>query len=133
LVGISTASLKGASDFMSKNRIVVFALSAVSAVLVFALPAAAKQQATTVTVTEGIPEFGIKLSAKSVKAGNVTFKVTNKGNLPHDFKIGTKRTPMLSPGKSATISVTLKKGKAAYLCTVSGHAAAGMKGTLTVL
>jgi uncharacterized cupredoxin-like copper-binding protein len=118
---------------MSKNRIVVFALSAVSAVLVFALPAAAKQQATTVTVTEGIPEFGIKLSAKSVKAGNVTFKVTNKGNLPHDFKIGTKRTPMLSPGKSATISVTLKKGKAAYLCTVSGHAAAGMKGTLTVL
>jgi uncharacterized cupredoxin-like copper-binding protein len=28
--------------------------------------------------------------------------------------------------------VTLKKGKAAYECAVSGHAAAGMKGTLTV-
>jgi nitrite reductase (NO-forming) len=126
-------SLKGASVFMSKNRIVVLAISAVAAALLLALPAGAKQQATTVTVTEGVPEFGINLSAKSVKAGVVTFKVTNKGNLPHDFKIGTKRTPMLSPGKSATVTVTLKKGKIAYLCTVSGHAAAGMKGTLTVL
>jgi nitrite reductase (NO-forming) len=118
---------------MSKNRIVVLAISAVAAALLLALPAAAKHQATTVTVTEGSPsEFGIKLSVKSVKAGPTTFKVTNKGNLPHDFKIGTKRTPMLAPGKSATLTVTLKKGKAAYICTVSGHAAAGMKGTLTV-
>jgi uncharacterized cupredoxin-like copper-binding protein len=119
---------------MSKNRIVVLAISAVAAALLLALPAGAKHQATTVTVTEGSPaEFAIKLSVKSVKAGAVTFKVTNKGNLPHDFKIGTKKTAMLSPGKSATLSVTLKKGKTAYLCTVSGHAAAGMKGTLTVL
>jgi uncharacterized cupredoxin-like copper-binding protein len=28
--------------------------------------------------------------------------------------------------------VTLKKGKFKYLCTVAGHAAAGMKGVLTV-
>jgi uncharacterized cupredoxin-like copper-binding protein len=28
--------------------------------------------------------------------------------------------------------VTLKKGKLSYLCTVAGHAAAGMKGKLTV-
>jgi uncharacterized cupredoxin-like copper-binding protein len=28
--------------------------------------------------------------------------------------------------------VTLKAGKASYLCTVAGHAAAGMKGKLTV-
>jgi nitrite reductase (NO-forming) len=100
--------------------------------LLVALPASAKQQATTVTVTEGTPEFGIKVSVKSVKAGPVTFKVTNKGNLPHDFKIGGKKTPLLSPGKSATLTVTLKKGKAAYECAVSGHAAAGMKGVLTV-
>jgi uncharacterized cupredoxin-like copper-binding protein len=118
---------------MSKNRIVVLGISAAMAALLWALPAAAKHQATTVTVTEGVPEFVIKLSAKTVKAGAVTFKVTNKGNLPHDFKVGTKKTAMLSPGKSATLSVTLKKGKTAYLCTVSGHAAAGMKGTITVL
>jgi uncharacterized cupredoxin-like copper-binding protein len=36
------------------------------------------------------------------------------------------------PGKKATLKVTLKAGKAPYLCTLPGHAAGGMKGTLTV-
>ena len=39
---------------------------------------------------------------------------------------------MLKPGKSSTIRVTLPKGGKKYLCTVPGHAAAGMKGTLKV-
>jgi len=47
----------------------------------------------------------------------------------HDFKINGKKTPLISPGKSATLSVTLKKGSFKYTCTVPGHAAAGMKGT----
>jgi uncharacterized cupredoxin-like copper-binding protein len=118
---------------MSKNRIIVLGLTATTAALLWALPAAAKQQATTVTVTEGSPaEFAIKVSTKSVKAGAVTFKVANKGNLPHDFQIGGKKTKLISPGGSASLTVTLKAGKATYMCTVSGHAAAGMKGTLTV-
>ncbi len=51
----------------------------------------------------------------------------------HDFKIAGKKTPLIKPGKSATLKVTLKKHKKyAYLCTVPGHAAAGMKGTFTV-
>ena len=45
---------------------------------------------------------------------------------------GGKKTPLIKPGKSAKLTVTLKAGKSAYLCTVAGHAAAGMKGTLTV-
>jgi uncharacterized cupredoxin-like copper-binding protein len=126
------ASLKGASFRMSKNRFVVLGMSAVAAALLWVLPASARPQATTVTVTEGVPEFAIKVSTKTVKAGKVTFKVTNKGNLPHDFAIGGKKTKLLSPGASATLTVTLKKGKAAYECKVSGHAAAGMKGVLTV-
>jgi uncharacterized cupredoxin-like copper-binding protein len=110
----------------------VLALGVVTAALLWALPAAAAPKATTITVTEGIPEFSIKLSKKTIKAGPVVFKVTNKGNLPHDFKIAGKKTKLLQSGKSATLRVTLKKGKIAYLCAVSGHAAAGMKGTLTV-
>jgi uncharacterized cupredoxin-like copper-binding protein len=117
---------------MSKNRFVVLGMTAVAAALLWVLPASAKPAATTVTVTEGTPEFHIALKPASVKAGSVTFKVTNKGSLPHDFKIGTKKTKLLSPGSSATLTVTLKAGKVAYLCTVPGHAAAGMKGTLTV-
>jgi uncharacterized cupredoxin-like copper-binding protein len=110
--------------------------STVAATAVVALPAGAHQtkaSAGTVGVTAGLPgEFKFKLSKTSVPAGKVTFIVTNRGNLPHDFKIGGKKTPLLQSGKSSKLVVTLKKGKAAYLCTVSGHAAAGMKGTLTV-
>jgi uncharacterized cupredoxin-like copper-binding protein len=116
------------------------------AVAVVAWPAAAARDATTVTVTAGKPSvFAFTLSTKSVKSGAVTFKVTNKGSLAHDFKVcssnkgGTanscsgKVTPMLQPGKSATLSITFsKKGSYEYLCTVPGHAAAGMKGILKV-
>jgi uncharacterized cupredoxin-like copper-binding protein len=118
---------------MSKQRFVGLGTVVASAALLWALPATATHQATTVTVTEGSPsEFHITVKPTSVAAGSVTFKVTNKGNLPHDFKIGGKKTKLLSPGSSASLTVTLKKGSAAYLCTVSGHAAAGMKGNLTV-
>jgi uncharacterized cupredoxin-like copper-binding protein len=86
--------------------------------------------ATSVTVTA--TEFKFKLSKTSVPHGSVTFTVMNKGKLSHDFKIAGKKTPLIKPGKSAKLTVTLKAGKAAYLCTVAGHAAAGMKGTLTV-
>jgi uncharacterized cupredoxin-like copper-binding protein len=58
--------------------------------------------------------------------------VTNKGKVPHDFKIKGKKTALLSPGKSATLKVVFPKGKFPYLCTVPGHAAAGMKGVFTV-
>jgi len=51
----------------------------------------------------------------------------------HNFKIDGKKTPLLQPGKSAALVVTFKKpGKYSYLCTVPGHAAAGMKGVFTV-
>ena len=56
--------------------------------LTFALAAGAATRATTVTVTAGKPtEFGFRLSTKTVKHGAVTFKVTNSGSIPHDFKI----------------------------------------------
>ena len=107
------------------------------AVLAWALPASAQHAhaaVTTVTVTAGSPsEFSFTVAPKVVKRGIVTFKVTNKGNLPHDFQINRRTTRLLSPGSSATLRMTfLRAGKYAYMCTVSGHAAAGMKGTLVV-
>jgi len=91
----------------------------------------ARSTATTVQVKGG--EFFFKLSAKSVATPRkVTFVFKNTGHILHDFKISSKKTPLIGPGKTATISVTLKKGKYTYLCTVPGHAAAGMKGVFTV-
>ena len=90
-------------------------------------------QATSVKVTAGKPtEFHFTLSKSSVAKGAVTFTITNKGKLEHDFKIGGKTSKKIQPGKSTTLKVTLKSGKLKYLCTVPGHAAAGMRGTLSV-
>jgi uncharacterized cupredoxin-like copper-binding protein len=91
-------------------------------------PEAAAATKVTVTATE----YKFKLSRKSVPKGAVTFVLLNKGKMEHDFKIGGKKTPVIKPKKVATITVVLKKGPARYLCTVPGHAAAGMKGVLTV-
>ena len=88
---------------------------------------------TTLSVTLGKPsELKITISKKTIGKGATTFKVTNKGALSHDFKISGRTTRMLSTGKSASLRTVLKKGKYAFLCTVPGHAAAGMKGVLTV-
>jgi uncharacterized cupredoxin-like copper-binding protein len=83
-------------------------------------------QATTVRVTA--KEYSFTLSRKSAPHGKVTFKVTNKGVLKHDFKIAGKKTKTLGRGKSTTLTVTLKKGKHPYVCTIDSHAKFGMKG-----
>jgi uncharacterized cupredoxin-like copper-binding protein len=91
----------------------------------------AAKSATTITVTA--TEFKFKLSKASVPKGSVTFKLVNKGKVPHDFKINGKKTPTIAGGKTASITVKFAKaGKFPYLCTIPGHAAAGMKGSFTV-
>lgn len=117
----------------------IFALAAVAiAGLALAQLASARTDrqttatATTIQVKGG--EFFFRLSTKSIaKPGKVTFAFRNIGHVMHDFKINGKKTPMIQPGKTAKLVVTFKKkGKYAYLCTVPGHAEAGMKGVFTV-
>lgn len=122
---------------MKKIRIATLSVVATAVLLAWALPAMAhtsRTAGTTVSVTAGKPtEFSFTLSAKSVPHGTVTFKVTNSGALSHDFSINGKTTPLLKTGASATLTVTFAKaGSYPYECTVAGHAAAGMKGTLKV-
>jgi uncharacterized cupredoxin-like copper-binding protein len=95
-----------------------------------ASPHASAQSATTVTVT--MKEFKFVLSKRAVPHGTVVFKLVNRGALAHDFKIGGKKSPLIGKGKTGTLRVTLRAGSQRYLCTVPGHAAAGMKGTLRV-
>lgn len=92
--------------------------------------ALAARASTPVKVT--MSEFKFVLSTKTVSHGAVVFTITNKGKLPHDFKIAGKKTALIGPGKSGKLTVTLKAGKYPYQCTVAGHAAAGMKGVLSV-
>src|SRR5215510_9916793 len=112
------------------KRIITLVAALAVAATVFAVVAyGGSTRAAATTVKVGAKEFKFTLSKKSAPHGKVTFKVTNKGHISHDFKINGKKTKLLSPGKSATLVVTLKKGSFKYTCTVPGHAAAGMKGT----
>jgi uncharacterized cupredoxin-like copper-binding protein len=88
----------------------------------------------TVKITVRASEFKFALSRRTVRAGTtVVFTVINTGKISHDFKIAGKKTPTLNPGKKATLRVVFKKkGRFPYLCTLPGHAKAGMKGVFAV-
>jgi uncharacterized cupredoxin-like copper-binding protein len=94
----------------------------------------AKPKITITHITVAASEFKYVFSKRSIPAaGTVIFTVVNKGKISHNFFIAGKVTPMLLPGKSAKLTVRFtKKGKFAYLCTIVGHAAAGMRGQFAV-
>jgi plastocyanin len=77
-------------------------------------------------------------SSLTAKAGKVTVKFTNASSLPHNFTIASSggsvvgATPTFSGGGTKTVTVTLKPGTYTFYCSVDGHRAAGMQGTLTV-
>jgi uncharacterized cupredoxin-like copper-binding protein len=85
-------------------------------------------------VAVGMMEFKFTVLPKTVRKGAlITFAVTNKGTIGHNFKIAGRKTPLIAAGKRGTLKVTFAKaGRYAYLCTLPSHAAAGMKGVLTV-
>jgi uncharacterized cupredoxin-like copper-binding protein len=96
--------------------------------------ASSSQSASVTTIKVKAGEFFFRLSKRSIaKPGTVKFVVTNVGHVLHDFKIHGKATRLLQPGKTAKLTVRFtKKGRFRYLCTVPGHASAGMRGTFTI-
>jgi uncharacterized cupredoxin-like copper-binding protein len=81
------------------------------------------------TATKVVKGKRVKV-VKPVKHGLIRFVVTNVGKISHNFVIGTGQTTLLKPGQKQAITVNLAKGNHKYLCSVQGHAALGMKGTL---
>jgi len=119
-----------------RRGLLVAGVAALALPLLLSPAAPAKPSATTINVT--LTEKSIKLSKKSVPAANnardtVTFKVKNAGKLKQDFKIGNKITPLLAPGKTASLKVLFAKaGKFPYQSTVTGKTKKVLKGTFTV-
>jgi uncharacterized cupredoxin-like copper-binding protein len=58
--------------------------------------------------------------------------IKNTGHTPHDFAIAGHTSSRVQPGKTTRLTVTLKKGRYPYRCTVDSHAKLGMKGVLHV-
>jgi uncharacterized cupredoxin-like copper-binding protein len=106
-----------------------------------AAPSAAASSAaaggmTAVTAIE--TEFHIALSKKSFTPGTYKFTAEDKGHLQHDLVINgpgvnmAKTAGLLSPGQSASVTVTLRKGSYDIFCGVPGHKAQGMNVNITV-
>ena len=77
-------------------------------------------------------------STLTAKAGTVTISFTNSSPLAHNLTVqqGTSgpvvgATPTFMGG-TKTLKLTLKAGTYTFYCSVPGHRAAGMQGTLTV-
>jgi plastocyanin len=103
--------------------------------------AGASSAASTVgqdgTLTAKEADFSIDLGTTSLKAGPYLVKVDNTGNATHDLVVeqnGSKiaGTSPISPGQSASLSVTLKPGTYVFYCSIGNHRAMGMETTVTV-
>ena len=93
---------------------------------------AAGSSVVEVTLTE----FKVAFNPSVIPAGEVTFNVTNKGSVDHNFALPALnvRTAMLKSGESETLVVEgIEVGELEYLCEVAGHGAAGMVGSISVV
>jgi len=104
--------------------------------LLAAMPA---RRGDPVPVSAKLSEWTIQLSEATVPAGPVTFTVTNGGSIPHALEVeghGTEQqTPLVQPGASATLTLTLKPGTYEIYCPVGqdSHKKLGMDTHLQVV
>jgi hypothetical protein len=114
---------------MKKTLGILFASTV--AVVALAIPTLGAGAGQSVRVNE--VDGRIALSARP-KAGFVKFVVRNSGGETHDFWLrgGGRRwkTSALIPGRSATLSVRLRRGvRYSFWCGISDHAQDGMRGS----
>ncbi len=106
----------------------IAALVIAGSAAIAASPAMAATTTISAKTTSGLMLTGMP---KTLKPGKYIFKYTNTSGLNHNLKVGSVSTPTFGKG-TKSITVTLKKGTVSYICTVPGHAAGGMKGTIKV-
>jgi uncharacterized cupredoxin-like copper-binding protein len=84
-----------------------------------------------------LDDYLIRPQQLRAEAGELTFAVTNRGRLGHNFRVRDRRgepvaVTTLLPGDSASETVTLARGDYKMLCTVANHEQLGMTGRLVV-
>jgi uncharacterized cupredoxin-like copper-binding protein len=88
------------------------------------------------TVDLSETEYKITPADPSVKAGSVTFDITNDGATVHNIEIEgngvEEESDDLQPGDNGQLTVDLEPGTYEMYCSIDGHEDLGMKGEITV-
>ena len=116
-----------------------YALVLGGALVPLLLSAAAVRPRTSPTEVEvRLSEWKVEVSAATVPAGLVVFRLANAGQIEHAFEVEgkglEKRSEPIVAGAEGTLNVTLKPGRYELYCPVGSgaHKQAGMKTTITV-
>jgi plastocyanin len=80
--------------------------------------------------------LAFEFSKATAKPGSVTLVMPNQAPIQHDISIKgngvNQQGPRVGQGGTSKITVNLKPGTYEFYCSVPGHEAGGMKGTLVV-
>jgi uncharacterized cupredoxin-like copper-binding protein len=84
-----------------------------------------------------LDDFLIAPQNVRARRGRLTFAVTNRGRLGHNFRLRDGdgelvEVTTLLPGEEATASADLQPGRYKMLCTVANHEQLGMTGRIVV-
>ncbi|GAB3278054.1 hypothetical protein GCM10027563_05870 [Parasphingorhabdus pacifica] len=94
-----------------------------------AAPAAREGRAVAVTVR--MAEYRLDLPKRRFMPGAYAITAHNAGTRPHALVVSgpgneRSRTPVLEPGESSRLDVTLRSGIYEFYCPVGNHRAQGM-------
>lgn len=109
------------------------------AALGFAAAPAHRALGDPAAVSAKLSEWRVELSEHTIAAGVVTFTIANVGSIPHAFEVEgqgiEQETPVIQPGSSAMLTLTLKPGTYEVYCPVgeASHKKLGMETHLKVL
>jgi plastocyanin len=86
--------------------------------------------------TDPTGQLRYQFAAATAPAGKVTIESKNDAPIPHDIALEgngvNDKGPVVQGGGTSKFAADLKPGTYTFYCSVPGHEAGGMKGTLTV-
>jgi plastocyanin len=97
---------------------------------------AVEQNGTLTIPADPTGALAFQYSKANATAGSVTLQMPNKSSITHDISIKgngiDQKGPQVGQGGTSKVTADLKPGTYTFYCSVPGHEAGGMKGTLTV-